>query len=321
MKGFCACAELRGGGGGAPCRATGGFVDGFRKQATAASMRRSASWAILRRSASRSGGVPISSHDPEIPNPVNDKQTDPEDETEADGSDMSFVDGPVSGLTAKVLKYNHRLLWDKRWVQLHESFMVLLVYKTHLDFERKTPQHIYLLGELRSAKFVKGSSSAIELHFNEDAVTGIPVRYQLTYAFAKPDIAERWLESCRRAASAAAHARAQKGGCTYARGVSVKLPSNASGHGMTFRNLDDQPVGVAVTSMSQGSPVSELGIDVHDVILAVNEVVCLSHSHAHQLLQDVDRRFELIVCSRSTQRQRMMMDANDEAIDISEAAS
>ena len=83
---------------------------------------------------------------------------------------------------------------------------------------------------------------------------------------------------------------------------------------MTFRNLDDEPVGVAICSLAPESPMTRLGLGVDDIILAVNEIVCLSHSHAQELVEEVDRRFELIVCPRHTQR---IIETNPEPIGIS----
>ena len=280
-------------------------------------LRRSATWA-MRRSAARTAGVGMDIPDVEpdaCTNPLDDDNTDHDGNAADDDSELSLPNAMLNGrLIAKVTKENKRSRWDTRWIELHESFMVLLVYRTRLDFERKTPQHIYLLSELLSVQNVKKSALTIGLDFNEDAATGVPPKRQLKYKFGKLETAVRWLSYCRRAASAAEHARMQRDRWMHARGVSVKLPRNGQGHGMTFRNLDDEPVGVAICSLAPESPMTRLGLGVDDIILAVNEIVCLSHSHAQELVEEVDRRFELIVCSRHTQR---IIETNPEPIGIS----
>ena len=89
-------------------------------------LRRSASW-VMRRTASRSAGVGVGIDVPEPNvrdrvNPANDNDAD------TDEDNGSFTDAALQGgLTAKVLKCNKRSMWDKRWIELNEAFMVLLV--------------------------------------------------------------------------------------------------------------------------------------------------------------------------------------------------
>lgn len=228
-----------------------------------------------------------------------------DNDSEADNKEFESLQ-PGGFIANRVLKLNHHNLWDKRWAMLDDTFGVLFVFRKRVDFDRRTPQHIYLMSELSSATPMKcaANSHGLIAEFSKYADTGIPAR-PLTYAFEKQALVDRWA-----ALMSQMMKRAKKGDIPIARGVHVEAPGRGKPElGVTLRNIDNCPLGVGISSLEEASPLKAAGLQVNDIILAVNDTCCLSHSHAQELLDTAgcDRRFELIVWSSM----------NSSAVDIS----
>ena len=213
-------------------------------------------------------------------------------------------------VACKVRKLNHRKAWDRRWIALDGAFGVLLVYRKRIDFERKTPAHIFLMSEVATAcaHELSGVRHCIMMEFNKHADVGIPPRPQI-YSCEKQAIVDQWVALISKMSEGATR------GGAIARGL--RVTTSEFQLGVTLRNIANQPLGVEIATLDASSPLEAHGLKIGDAILAVNGTCCLSHSHAEQLVDMAARgeHIDLIVWSQSMANRAL--DCESSAVDIS----
>lgn len=233
-----------------------------------------------------------------------------EEEEDSDTSDNPLVSVDQRSFAFRVCKLNHRKAWDRRWIVLDNAFGVLLVYRKRIDFERKTPAHIYLMSEVATActHDVFGVRHCMMITFNNHAELGIPKR-PLIFSCEKQAITDQSIALIRQMSR-----RAKKGGA-IARGVRVETSEPQLG--VTMRNISDQPFGVEIANLEAVSPLEACGLKIGDVILDVNSTCCLSHSHALQLLDRAAQEGQVDLVIWSSTMSDRARDSEASTVDIS----
>ena len=245
-----------------------------------------------------------------------------------DGSEYSYTDAP-DGPCARVQKRNSRGQWDMRWLEVDDHLGVMFIYRSkrdspctqslnpchlrpcsfgmrmaaELDFKRKSPKHVYLLGDMLPAQEHRTSAcpSGFEIELKTTATVGIPSR-PLCYKCSSDEIMRTFVGGLRRRAAAA-----RRGDVAAPRHIQVVLGKGSAGKWtresksglatLSVQNYERHAVGVTVVSVDHPSSFHDAGVVEGDVILAIDGVCCLSHVHASGLLEQAcsNGRTEIVV--------------------------
>ena len=245
----------------------------------------------------RNKGGTSKSAAPSMPDDDTEDRTEPANSEEGGSGgdpegDYMVPDGPLQPLGSKVLKKHHNTMkgWGSRYLELEDAIGVMYVFDSEKDQQRRTPKHVYACADMKSANKAKNSAANYCFEITFRSPEDWP---NLFYSCESKKYQEAWVNGLGQ--------RIALGRSFGTRSMKLQVPSHNyelsrfGQFGVRVINWEGQPIGVAIDSLTEISPLAEAGLAPGDVIIAVNQDACLSHTHAVKLLEATKDDVELIV--------------------------